>query len=128
MADNDMNENDFSIKIGFDRWSNIIKARIQQGIDVEINVIGISMYPTLKNGTKVIVKRANVDEIKVGDIAVYKHWKNNFTIHRIISVINENGKVLFQTKGDHNSYIDEYLIAEEEILGVVEMPDSEVKQ
>ncbi|OGM09337.1 signal peptidase I [Candidatus Woesebacteria bacterium RBG_13_36_22] len=61
-----------------------------------------SMWPSLKKGDLVFIKGIeNKDEIKQGDIIVYKNAKG-FTIHRVAQ-LNEETVV---TKGDANNTSD----------------------
>ena len=71
-----------------------------------------SMWPSLKKGDFVLIKGINSkEEIKVGDIVVYKNPKG-FTIHRIIQMDEDT----FVTKGDANNTNDPP-IKYEEIIG-----------
>lgn len=71
-----------------------------------------SMWPALKTGDMVFIKGIeNKDEIKVGDIIVYKN-PLGFTIHRVIE-INEN---IIITKGDANN-VSDAPVKFEEIIG-----------
>lgn len=63
--------------------------------------IGISMYPTLKNGDVLIIQK-NTDpsfNVKVGDIIVFT-YNDMYVGHRVIDV--ENNYVV--TKGDANTF------------------------
>ncbi|MEK9150908.1 MAG: signal peptidase I [Patescibacteria group bacterium] len=56
-----------------------------------------SMWPVLKEGSLVFIKSVKKEEIKIGDIVVYRNSKG-FTIHRIV----ELGENDLTTKGDAN--------------------------
>ena len=89
---------------------------------VPVMILSNSMYPTLVRGQMVHVYPIN-NEISVGDIVLYKHWEKSLTIHRIVSFdTGENNKKRLYTKGDHNDYIDPYLITEDDVIGVVKIP------
>lgn len=61
-----------------------------------------SMWPSLKRGDLILIKGIDgKEEIKVGDIVVYKNPKG-FTIHRVIEMNEET----FVTKGDANNVND----------------------
>ena len=63
-----------------------------------------SMWPALKEGDLVFVQGIQKEDLKVGDIVVYKNKNNNtFTIHRVVKLNPEN----FVTKGDGNFNEDE---------------------
>lgn len=73
-----------------------------------------SMWPALKQGDFILIKGINnKEEIKTGDIIVYKNPKG-FTIHRVIKM-NEETLV---TKGDANN-VEDKPVEYEEIAGKV---------
>ena len=60
-----------------------------------------SMIPTLGIGDLFIAKKVNEEtQFKVNDIVTFNH-DGDVVTHRIIEVIEEEGKVLFRTKGDN---------------------------
>ena len=61
-----------------------------------------SMWPVLRTGDLVLIKAVKKEDIKVGDIIVWKN-SNGFTIHRVTK-LNPNTLV---TKGDGNFTEDE---------------------
>ncbi len=63
-----------------------------------------SMWPALKEGDLVLVEGIGKDDLKVGDIAIYRNESGNgFTIHRVVAL----GEKTFTTKGDANFSDDE---------------------
>lgn len=79
-----------------------------------------SMEPNLNVGDIAIVKKEKVNDIKVGNILVYK--KNDITIsHRVVEVKNIKGKKYFRTKGDNNSTEDAFLVNENEVKGIIKL-------
>lgn len=58
-----------------------------------------SMWPALKTGDLVLIQAVAKEDLKVGDIIVFKNADNSaFTIHRIASM----GETTLTTKGDAN--------------------------
>lgn len=59
------------------------------------------------------------ENIKIGDIIVFKGYRQEPIIHRVIKKIESDGKYHFQTKGDHNkiSYEFESNISEDVYIG-----------
>ncbi|MBI2548899.1 signal peptidase I [Candidatus Woesearchaeota archaeon] len=61
--------------------------------------------------------------LEAGDVIVFQSKRTDPIIHRIINVDGQQGKAIFQTKGDHNqqsiasSSLDEINIREEQIIG-----------
>lgn len=79
-----------------------------------------SMEPTINTGDAILVKKLDKDEIKnlnIGDILVYKKHQK-MVVHRIVTIITDGNGRLFVTKGDHNNGSDNYVVSEEEIVGI----------
>ena len=77
-----------------------------------------SMWPALKQGDMVMIKKVTPEGLKIGDIIVYKN-EQGFTIHRIIK-LNQNNLV---TKGDANNVEDKPVDYKEVIGRVVNIGD-----
>ncbi len=92
-----------------------------------IVVEGVSMLPTLYTGDIVVVYKPSPEEIRIGDIIVYKSpMHNKLVIHRIIKIVKCESGYCFITKGDNNLRADNeiglqpsYGIDYEHIVGVV---------
>jgi len=70
-------------------------------------VKGRSMLPLLREGDIVFIVRCKPDEIKTGDVIVYKSKiESKLIIHRVISVVYSNEEYYYITKGDNNAIID----------------------
>lgn len=79
------------------------------------NVESNSMQPKLSKGDCFLAKNAKVENLKVGDIAVYKKIsgvnKGKYITHRIVKIYIENNQKIVQTKGDNVSSVDNPVIA-----------------
>ena len=78
---------------------------------------GTSMIPTIMPNQIICVDTDTLNELKIGDIIVYK--KRNLRCHRIIKKFIFNNKIYFLTKGDHNKEKDSYVVTLDEIIGIV---------
>lgn len=69
------------------------------------SVVTDSMSPTFKRGYAVFVKKAQFDELKVGDIVTvnFESGEGSFT-HRIVEIDKENNRI--RTKGDNSNEAD----------------------
>ncbi len=88
-----------------------------------------SMIPTLNIGDVVVIVGVNPEDIKVNDIIVYNKVVPNPSpksviislrtpiIHRVIDIVNVEGKIFFITKGDGNIVRDSWYVPEEGVLG-----------
>ncbi|MCM8774079.1 MAG: signal peptidase I [Candidatus Omnitrophica bacterium] len=78
-------------------------------------VRGFSMWPFIKEGKKLIIKKILPQELKIGDIVLYKR-DDNLVCHRLVRKSNKCNKYIFYLRGD-NSYSQPELISEEMVLG-----------
>lgn len=69
-------------------------------------VKGNSMLPLLREGDIVFISTTPPEDIKPGDIVVFKGTKGNYIIHRVVEVVNIKGKYYYVTKGDNNQLPD----------------------
>ncbi len=79
-----------------------------------------SMEPTINTGDGILVRKLDKDEIKdlnIGDILVYEKYQK-IVVHRIVTIIPDENERRFVTKGDHNNDSDNYVISEEEVIGI----------
>jgi ATP-binding cassette subfamily B protein len=79
---------------------------LDENHQLSFSMKGFSMYPTLRAGDKGIVEKWSPDDLKIGDIVVFKANKK-LVAHRLIGINYREGIRIFITKGDKNSYNDE---------------------
>lgn len=84
-----------------------------------IAVASNSMRPVFSRGDSVLFEYADPENIKVGDVVVFKH-NNIIVVHRIVNVSTKNDLYYFNTKGDANDKQDNFEIKEKEIIGKVD--------
>lgn len=87
------------------------------GIKTYVIVSG-SMQPKLNIGDIVVVKNVKENELRVGDIISFREEQSVIT-HRIIELVEENGKIKYKTKGDNNNTEDKRMVSIDEIEGKV---------
>ncbi len=83
-------------------------------------VLTDSMRGTFDGGDLVFIKTAQPEDIKANDIISYFDPEGSGTAvitHRVLEVINEDGKLSFQTKGDGNLSKDNVPIPAEKLIG-----------
>lgn len=79
-------------------------------------IISGSMEPELNIGDIVIIKKCNQNELNVGDIISYRSGQAIIT-HRINNIINKNGSLKYETKGDNNNISDRSYVKYDDIEG-----------
>lgn len=70
------------------------------GLLLAISVSGVSMFPVLMSGDKVLVKRSSLEDLSVGDIIVWSDGSDGYVAHRIVSFDTSSTPALITTKGD----------------------------
>lgn len=82
-------------------------------------VLTDSMYPDIKSGDLIICKEVDPAEIEVGDIISFYDPAGNGTsvvTHKVIEIINENGKLSFRTRGINNNTDDRLAVPAEKVI------------
>ena len=76
------------------------------------------MEPVYYRGDAVIIEKINAKEVKIGDILVFKVGSGIVT-HRVVEISQEDGKMVFRTKGDNNKTEDTFDIDDSDVKGIV---------
>lgn len=78
---------------------------------------GFSMWPFLKEGEKLIIKKTSAGNLKVGDVILY-HSNNRMVCHRLVKkIVCEDGYLLY-ARGDASSGLEE-LVTKDILIGKV---------
>ncbi len=85
-------------------------------------VAGTSMGPALQVGTAIIVEPVDPAELAVGDVVSVRSGpaKAIFT-HRIVRLVQREGSLWLETKGDANPSPDPSILPASDVLGRVEV-------
>ena len=86
-------------------------------------VLTDSMYPIIESGDLIICHTQEPEDIAVGDvIAFFDPAGNGSSIvsHRVLEVIEENGKISWRTKGDNNNTEDRLPVPANKLVAVYE--------
>lgn len=84
---------------------------------------GTSMAPTINDGNTILwVEIDNMAKLKVGDIIIFQHpilpGVDNIA-HRIVEIVPVDEGYKFRTRGDNLSTLDQYLVPEGNVHGLV---------
>ena len=82
-----------------------------------------SMEPVYYKGDAVIFEKYNLEEqesIIKGMVLTYKHGQKIVT-HRVIDIEIKNGERYYKTQGDNNDFADEYLVHQDDVIGIVKL-------
>jgi signal peptidase len=87
-------------------------------------VLTDSMREEIKGGDLIICDTIDAEDIKVDDIISFFDPAGNGTsivTHRVIEVVEEDGTVMFRTKGDNNNTEDKQLVPADKLVGIYRM-------
>lgn len=87
-------------------------------------IVSPSMVPTIQVNDAIIVRRANEDELEIGDIITFSSndssYKGLTITHRIVGKqAVQNGDYVYRTKGDNNNVEDMSLVRYGDVYGKV---------
>ena len=82
------------------------------------NIVSGSMSPTLEINDVILVKKTNVEKLKIDDIITFT-VDGKIISHRIVKVLDRTNEKAFLTKGDNNEIVDEGYVNKEQIYGKV---------
>ncbi len=75
---------------------------------------------SFNGGDLIFVKKVEAKDVKKGDVISFFDPAGNgssVVSHRVIEVINEDGKISFKTKGDNNNTADKLPVLSEKLIG-----------
>lgn len=78
---------------------------------------GFSMWPFIRQGEKLVIKKAPVDDLRSGDIILYRA-NNQLACHRLVKKIRTKDGYLLYARGDNSNSPSE-LVTESMFLGKV---------
>lgn len=81
-----------------------------------------SMEPTIPTGSVITIYPVEASEVKKGDIITFEikrpgHEETEYTTHRVIEVLSNNGEYGFRTKGDANEAPDMGAVTRDNLVG-----------
>lgn len=87
-------------------------------------IVSPSMVPTIEVSDAIVIKREDPKKLKVGDIITFNSNDPRYSgitiTHRIVKIDkSQDGKLLFQTKGDANNAVDMSYTKESDVYGKV---------
>lgn len=86
--------------------------------ELRLATIGSSMWPDLRNGDELRLKRIDFDAIQAGDIVLF-HNEHVLVAHRVLKTYTESGRAMLLVKGDNRTFADPPIFYEQ-IVGRVD--------
>ena len=87
-------------------------------------VLTDSMHPEIESGDLIICNTAKAEDVEKNDVISFFDPAGNGTsivTHRVIEIVEEDGKTLFRTRGDNNNTEDKELVSAENLVGIYKM-------
>ncbi len=81
-------------------------------------VLSGSMETEIHKGDLIITKIIDPAKLKIKDVIAFRDEENTVTTHRIIDIVNDDGKTYFITKGDANNAQDQNLVEYDDVEGL----------
>jgi len=101
-------------------------------LDDRINYSGVrgsSMEPTFGDNDKILWVEVAIENVEQGDIIIYRDPTDSsdpdLIVHRVVDIMNDEGTILFETKGDNrktsdaNTSTSSYYVSDNSLEGVV---------
>jgi signal peptidase I len=76
------------------------------------------MWPFLKQGSRVIAKKASLADLAIGDIVLYKSTGNSLICHRVVRKFKNSDGYVIYVRGDNSLSLPE-IISESMLIGKV---------
>jgi len=83
-------------------------------------VLTDSMYPNINSGDLIICHTVDPKDVKVRDVISFFDPAGNgssVVTHRVIEIVDKDGKLFFRTMGDNNNTEDRELVPSEKLVG-----------
>ena len=77
------------------------------------------MFPFLRGGDAVLVKKVPLETIAAGDTIVFSSGDNSKVCHSVVKIEKKDGSLWFHTRGYKNIPGEIYPVAQERVLGKV---------
>lgn len=99
-------------EVGLDQLGTVIEDGLKNGQQVQMTVVGHSMFPLFRNKLDSVVLSPISGRIKKGDVILYKRQNGQYVLHRII----RHKKGVYSANGDNQYWIESPLY-EDQFLG-----------
>jgi signal peptidase len=105
--------------IGISLCTILVAIMVLTGMLQVLVVLSGSMQPTFTAGDVIVTVDTPVHSLQVNDIITYWSPDNmkSLVTHRIVNIINDSQGLAFQTKGDANEGVDQYVVPAELVVG-----------
>ncbi len=100
---------------GLNKVKDVSTDLLEDGFDIRISTLGLSMYPLIRTGDKITIGPGK--NFEIGDIVLFNR-DDQLVCHRLVKAYEKSGIKYYQTRGDSFFGLDEPVTVEQ-ILGKV---------
>jgi signal peptidase I len=105
------------MKLGENTFAVLGSELLRQGFMLRCCTIGSSMFPLIKTGNIVEIKPVRIEDLKIGDIVLYKSPAGPMVAHRLLKKSLRHGNMRLITKGDSFPWWAIEYVDSERVLG-----------
>jgi signal peptidase I len=87
-------------------FEELVVCLLKAGHILRFRARGFSMHPLVRDGDILIVRPVDGNEMRVGDIVLYRTLSRGIVAHRIVEMHRRGGPALFVVRGDATSTPD----------------------
>jgi len=114
-------------EISFDDWWHSQETFYQPYNITRSQFEKFPLHNGFNRGDIIVLTRAVPENLKIGDVIVFKSRRPDPIIHRVVSKWNEGEVYYFATKGDHNAFsIKDYAYDGSKILDETNIPQQDL--
>ncbi len=100
---------------GLNKIKDVSTDLLEDGFDIRISTLGLSMYPLIRTGDKITIRPGK--NFEIGDIVLFSR-DDQFVCHRLVKAYEKSGIKYYQTRGDSFFGLDAPVTVEQ-VLGKV---------
>lgn len=107
------------MRLGEATFTTLAYELLDQGVGLCCCTIGRSMFPLIRGGNLVDAEPVGIEDLKTGDIVLYKTSRRTMVAHRFLKMTFRRDTRMLVTKGDSFPWWALEYIKAEQILGRV---------
>jgi signal peptidase I len=110
------------LRLDKEDFSQLARQILSEGHALRFRIVGVSMWPLIRDGDLVEIQPAAPDSYRKGDILLYEQQRGVLLVHRVIAVKREDDQMSLLMQGDALRSADG-LAALSQVLGRVALVD-----
>ena len=88
------------LKLDDDAFADLSAQILRQGGSFQFRARGSSMTPFIHDGDLLTIAPADLTDLQIGDVILYRTRRDRVVAHRLVGRVREHGELVLQTRGD----------------------------